>query len=672
MIYLADLLNSFNGLIENAILLFGLGFLFAATSFDSKFNKKSRQVILGITIGGILLLIMRNPWVLEEGLFFDTRSVLLSVTGLFFGGITTGIAALIAIVYRISIGGSGIYSGIATIIGASLIGLNWQYIKKILPKLPYYLEYYVLGLIVHIFTLIAFLLIPWPQAFFVIRNTAIPYLVFFPVLTMLLSIVVHHQKTRLMIQSDLNKQKILLQASIDSTNTMEIFAVDLEFNYLSFNNFHKTSIKKYYGVDVTLESNFLNSITHDIIRERIKGSIERAFRGESFKLTLEVEDNPGSFLEEVFSPICSGDEIVGATVFIQDITLRVQYENEILALSYKDALTGLNNRRKHQEQLNKLKNKKFLPISVVYFDINGLKVMNDAFGHIEGDRLIILVANLIRETFIEFEPYISRLGGDEIIVLLPNTDENLARKLADKAKTRIEIEQINHMAVSVSYGVSCKTNGDELDDIINVAETDLYKNKLFESNSHRNESIKTILNTLKTKDVYSEEHSNRVSDICTQIGRKLGMTKQDLNLLTMMSNLHDIGKISIDSKILNKPGKLTDDEWKIMKRHPETGYRILSSLPEYGEIAEDILSHHERYDGQGYPRGLKGEDIPIRARIISIADAYDAMTSDRPYRNKMTHDQAIEELLANKGTQFDPKLIDVFMSIFGKNGQNHV
>ena len=222
------------------------------------------------------------------------------------------------------------------------------------------------------------------------------------------------------------------------------------------------------------------------------------------------------------------------------------------------------------------------------------------------------------------------------------------------------------MALSISYGISVQKDKEDLNETINIAETDLYKNKLFESSSHRNESIKTILNTLKTKDVYSEVHSNRVADMCKQMGKKMGMTKQELNLLTMISNLHDIGKISIDDHILNKPGKLTEEEWKIMKRHPETGYRILSSLPEYGEIAEDILSHHERFDGKGYPRGLKGDNIPIRARLIAVIDAYDAMTTDRPYRKKMSHEEAIKELLDNKGTQFDPKLVDIFMSIFSK------
>lgn len=661
-----QLLESLNSLLQNAILLFGLGFLFAAASFETKLNKTFLKVVTGLIIGGIAILIMRNPWELEAGLIFDTRSVLLSVTGMFFGGITTAIATLIAMFYRISIGGDGIYAGVTTILLSASIGLNWRYIKKILPKMPYYLEYYVLGVIVHIFTLLSFLLIPWPRAFDVIKSTAIPYLVFFPIVTLLLSIVVHYQKMRYQMQNDLNQQKILLQSSIDSTNTMEIFALDRQYNYLTFNQFHKVSMKNYYGVDVTKDSNFLDLIHNESIKKRLKRSIDRVFSGESFKHVIEIEDQKNHYLEEVFSPIYSDREIIGVTIFIEDITLRKQYENEIIALSYKDALTGLNNRRKHQEQLLSLNVKKYHPISIVFFDINGLKVMNDAFSHQDGDKLIVLVSKMIKDIFKKYESYIARIGGDEIIVLCPNTDEEKAKALANEAKIKIENQRIHHMSLSVSYGVSMKNEDDHFEEIINRAESDLYKNKLFEGGSHRSETIKTILNTLKTKDVYSEEHSKRVSDICKQIGKKLSMTKQDLNLLTMISNLHDIGKIAIEDKILNKPGKLTEEEWEIMRRHPETGYRILSSLPEYGEIALDILSHHERYDGKGYPRGIKGEEIPIRARIIAVADAYDAMTSDRPYRKKMSHEEAVTELIDNKGTQFDPKIIDIFLSIFSK------
>ena len=143
-----------------------------------------------------------------------------------------------------------------------------------------------------------------------------------------------------------------------------------------------------------------------------------------------------------------------------------------------------------------------------------------------------------------------------------------------------------------------------------------------------------------------------------------GSKKRILNLLKLISELHDIGKIAIDDSILNKPGKLNDKEWEVIKKHPEIGYRILSATPEYSKIAQDILSHHERYDGKGYPRGLKGDEIPVRAKIIAIADAFDAMISDRPYRKAMTSSEAIEEIKRNTGTQFDPTVAKIFIDLF--------
>lgn len=668
MIYEVLITGILNSLVQNIILLFGLGFIFAAaTSRTKKKLKIKSQVFVGLLLGGVVYLIMLDPFIFDEGLVFDTRSVLLSVTGLFFGAVPTSIAALVAIIYRLYIGGSGVYAGILTIVTSAAIGLNWRYIRQILPKLPSYVEFYIMGVIVHIVVLLSFLTIPWPQAFDVIKNTGLIYLLIFPVVTMLLALVVHNEQIKFRISDDLEQQKVLLQASIDSTYEMEIFAVNSEYQYLSFNSFHKDSIKNFYDIEIYLGMSFLDAIANETIKNRLKNTIDRALKGESFKITLKVEDQENSYLEERYAPIFDQDKnIVGATIFIQDITIRKQYENEILKLSYSDALTGLNNRRKHLEQLVLLDQEKYHPISVAFFDINGLKVMNDAFGHQEGDRLIKVVANKLLIACQKHKAYVSRVGGDEFIILCPNTKEAEALELANETKNLIEKEYIKHMAISISYGISTKEIENDFEDVINKAETNLYKNKLYESSSHRNESIRTILNTLKAKDEHSEEHSKRVSDICNQMGKKMGMTKQDIEQLTLISNLHDIGKIAIDDKILNKPGKLTEEEWTIMKRHPETGYRILASSPDYIEIAEDILSHHEKYDGTGYPRGLKGEEIPIRARIIAIADAYDAMTSDRPYRKKMDHDVAIKELIDNKGTQFDPKLVEIFLAIFGK------
>ena len=172
---------------------------------------------------------------------------------------------------------------------------------------------------------------------------------------------------------------------------------------------------------------------------------------------------------------------------------------------------------------------------------------------------------------------------------------------------------------------------------------------------------KDFFSTLHEKNKREEQHSHRVSALCKRMGEALGLPEHKIEELKLVGLLHDIGKIAIDENILNKPGKLTDDEWKEIKRHPEIGYRILSTVNDMSEMAEYVLAHHEKWDGKGYPRGLKGEEIPFASRIITIADAYDAMTSERNYRSALPNEVALEELQKNAGIQFDPKLVSVFI-----------
>jgi HD-GYP domain-containing protein (c-di-GMP phosphodiesterase class II) len=289
--------------------------------------------------------------------------------------------------------------------------------------------------------------------------------------------------------------------------------------------------------------------------------------------------------------------------------------------------------------------------------------MNDAFGHDAGDLLLCTVADELVKSF-KNESRIARIGGDEFIIMLPNTSKDKALQMITEAKHNIEVNLIHGMNISVSFGVSTKISSELVQDTLKAAENDMYSHKLFEISSHRSETIKTILNTLHEKNPREEKHSARVSMICTRIGSEMKMSKEEISMLKAISNLHDIGKIAIDEAILNKPGKLEDHEWEAIKRHPEIGYRILTASAEYKDIAEDILSHHERYDGKGYPRGLAGDAIPMRARIISIADAYDAMISERPYRKPMSHEQAIAEISRCTGTQFDPSIAHIFIKLF--------
>ncbi len=666
MDFLNESVTVFADLINNAILLFGLGFIYAATNYKQSTLKKSYAIFFGIIIGLMTVLIMMNSWKFSERLIFDTRSVLLVVTGLFFGPITTGVAAVIALIYRLSLGGDGVYAGILTIISTSTLGLLWHKIRNIFPPMKPIYEYLLLGFIAHVLTVIGFLTIPWPTAFEIIRYTVIPYLTFYPLLTAFLAMIVRNQKDRVNAQHQIKEQQLLLQASIDATKAMEVFALDLNYNYLSFNEYHEFSMKKYYGVKIKTGDNFLEFIVHPAMKERIKECLDAALKGE-FKTNVSmVETETEKYLEEQYSPIMDDNgHVMGVTVFSQDISERKKYEQSILYLSYRDPLTNLHNRRYYTAELHRLDKPQYYPLSIVIADINGLKIMNDAFGHDAGDLLLCTIADELIHVF-KNESHIARIGGDEFVILLPNTDRDRAEKLINSAKRSIESKVLHGMSLSVSFGLSVSEGELSIETSVKKAEDDMYAHKLFEISSHRNETIKTILKTLHEKNPREEKHSERVSKICVNIGQALKMRDEDIKMLKVISNLHDIGKIAIDDAILNKPGKLDEKEWEQIKRHPEIGYRILATSPEYADIAQDILSHHERYDGRGYPRGLVGDSIPLRARIISVADAYDAMVSERPYRRPLTHQEAMEEIVKNSGSQFDPMIAQTFINLFAK------
>lgn len=658
-----DIMQSALALINNAIILLAVIFLYAATNYDTETRQLSKKITAGIVIGLSAIFIMSNPWELTDGLFFDTRSVLFGISGVFFGAIPTIISGIIGSAFRIHLGGAGVYAGVSTIILTSAAGLLFRYFNTKQYIKSNYLYYYILGFIFHVLTLIAFLLTPNPYD--TISRTFPTYLGIFPIITMIVGVVVENQKHRLFLNVEIKRQRTLLTSSIDSLVTMEMYGLDNNFRYLFFNEYHANQMFAFYGVKIHIGDDFLALIEHPQMRLRLQRSLIKVLKGDILKEVVEVESNLGKYIEERFAPIYESENIIGITVFSYEVTERQKYEASILYLSYNDALTGLNNRRFFQEEVKRLYQLNPNIVSVIQVDINGLKIMNDAFGHEAGDKLIIEVTNILKTIF-SLKGTICRVGGDEFIILMPNVPYQEASYLIEKAKQVLDKRTINGMSASISFGVSTKTETDDLNETIRLAEDQMYKHKLFETSSHRNESIKTILNTLHEKNPREENHSKRVSELCNLIGKKLKMTNNELSQLKAISNLHDIGKIAIDDRILNKPGKLTEDEWEIIKRHPEIGYRIISTSPEYAEIAYDILSHHEKYDGTGYPRGLKGDQIPIRARIIAIADAYDAMISRRPYREPMSVQDAVNEIKRCKGSQFDPKLVDIFLNIIEK------
>ncbi|MGM0420774.1 MAG: sensor domain-containing diguanylate cyclase/phosphohydrolase [Bacillota bacterium] len=346
-----------------------------------------------------------------------------------------------------------------------------------------------------------------------------------------------------------------------------------------------------------------------------------------------------------------------------DITELKEREEQIKFLSYKDFLTGLYNRRFFEEEAARCDTERQLPISIVMADINGLKIINDSFGHEKGDELLVKAAGLL-ERAVREEDVLARWGGDEFIILLPQTRREEAEMVVERIKANCKLTEGEAVTASLGLGMATKTDVDqEMNDIIRKADKDMYRNKLAENSSLKNAIVKSLLSTLGAKSHETEEHAVRLTRLSQQLGRKLGLSRSELNRLSLLASLHDIGKTSVPEEILSKPGKLTDEEWEIIKEHPERGYKIASASEGFGIVAEEILSHHERWDGGGYPRGLAGEDIPYLSRIISIVDAYDVMITGRPYQDSISKTEALEEIAGGKGSQFDPELADVFIEM---------
>lgn len=360
-------------------------------------------------------------------------------------------------------------------------------------------------------------------------------------------------------------------------------------------------------------------------------------------------------------PIIVDKKIIGGYGIYADISERKKAEKEILYMNYHDQLTGVYNRRFFEEELKRLDTERNLPISVIMADVNGLKLINDAFGHAAGDKLLIKTAEFIKKECREDE-IIARLGGDEFVILLPKTSAEEAEKIIRRIKVHSSSIQVQSMELSISFGCETKnTAAQDMNEILKNAEDSMYRDKLFESPSIRGKTIQAIIKSLHEKNKREEQHSQRVSYLCEAIGIAMGQSESEVNELKTVGLLHDIGKIAIDEKILNKPGRLTMEEWNEIKRHPEIGYRILSSVNDMAELAELVLAHHERWDGNGYPKGLKGEDIPLQSRIIMVADSYDAMTSERAYRMPLSEETVVNELRENAGKQFDPEIVRIFI-----------
>lgn len=363
-------------------------------------------------------------------------------------------------------------------------------------------------------------------------------------------------------------------------------------------------------------------------------------------------------------PTVVDNQIIGYHAIYTDIRARKQAEERIKYLSYHDSLTGLYNRAFFEEELKRLDTPRQLPLSIIIGDVNGLKLTNDVFGHLKGDQLLARTAEILIEACRK-EDIICRWGGDEFAILLTQTDDKVVKKVCERIYNLCKQSDSAPIHISISLGYAVKHSSHQLiTDVIKEAEEQMYRNKLLESKSTRSHIIHSLQQSLYERSHETEEHAQRMKELSKKLGSNLKLDSDKINELGLLAILHDIGKMAISDTILQKPGKLTPEEWEEMKRHSEIGYRIAETSPELIHIAKYILFHHERWDGTGYPQGLKGDAIPLLSRIIAVVDAYDVMTHARVYKEPLSHKQALEELQRCSGSQFDPEIITKFMEVF--------
>lgn len=338
----------------------------------------------------------------------------------------------------------------------------------------------------------------------------------------------------------------------------------------------------------------------------------------------------------------------------------IQIEN----MQYRSELPGLFSRKYFVEALIKYDIEENLPISIIMGDINGLAIIDDSLGQSTVDDILSKIFLVLKKISRKNDVVIGFSNG-EFALILPKTNELKANEVVSKLRTLKE--KVGFIDVSISCNTKTKLNKEvELDAIVKEAVEELNNNRTTQKVSHENNTTNLIMEMLFEKNHREMLHSTRVSTLCEKLAKKLGFDKGMVDRIRKTGMLHDIGKIGIDEDILNKNDKLSDKEWNEIKKHPIIGYRILNASEEFTVHAKDVLQHHERIDGKGYPNAIKGDEISITAKIISIADTYDALISERTYKTPMTKEDALKEIKRCSNTQFDEEIVNSFIEMINE------
>lgn len=387
----------------------------------------------------------------------------------------------------------------------------------------------------------------------------------------------------------------------------------------------------------------------DIKRKDEIGKVLNSFNIMADTITMFINDLESMVKERTLKLEKTNEELKG-----NEEELRLALDS-VKYLSYHDSLTGLYNRMFFEEIIKRMDKKNNLPFSIISADVNGLKLTNDIFGHEAGDKLLETIAEVLKKAC-RSDDIMARIGGDEFVILLPRTNKEETERVINRIKNECYKEKVEALKCSVALGSSTKLEAEtNIMKTLKEAEDKMYIDKTLNKKNNALSQIKNIIETLHNKSNREEEHSKNVSELSVKIGKIMNLNDDSIKTLRDAGYLHDIGKVVLNEKILNNRNSLSDEEKREIRQHPIMSYRILNSFDETLDLAKYALTHHERWNGSGYPKGLIGEEIPRLSRIIAVAENYEAML------DVMSKDEALKEIVKKAGIKFDPEVVDALI-----------
>ncbi len=447
-----------------------------------------------------------------------------------------------------------------------------------------------------------------------------------------------------------------------------VWEVD-EKGYFSFVNSRVETITGYKRSEMLGKSPFC--FMEKTEAERVKKAFNEALENRQ-----PIEQLENRLLHKNGQEICfetSGMPVYGEKGRVKgfrgisrEVTERDKRWKKMEYLSMHDKLTGLYNRAFFEEELRRLDQGRDYPITIIYVDVNNMKLVNDAFGHEKGDELLKRAAEVLQNSLRKSE-VLARVGGDEFVALLPGTGEEIARTIVSRIRQRVEEHNRNNELIPLNFSmgrVTAESCDVSLWEMLKAADDLMYRDKLFVSKEDHLENTDKLAAKILNSNYLDSGRSKRLAQMCRKIGGKLSLSREQLSNLDLLVKAHNLGKAGIPKSILHKQGKLNREEQNIIYLHPEKGYRIALTSSELAEIADLILKHHEWWDGNGYPLGLKGAEIPLECRILSVVDAFSAMTEGRVYKEACSVQEAVDELKRHAGSQFDPEVVEAFCELY--------